>query len=58
MKAWSEIFRGIEWIKGKNGKGPYVILVTCHSHDLTDKREGDGTLILFTLRDIYIPFVY
>ena len=34
------------------------ILVTCNNHDLTDKREADGTLIFFTVRDIYIPFVY
>ena len=27
MKAWSEIFRGIEWIKDKNGKGIYFTLV-------------------------------
>ena len=41
-----------------NGKGPYFTLVTFNSHDLTDKPEADGTLNFFTVRDIYIPFVY
>ena len=31
MKACSEIFRGIEWIKDKSGKGLYFTLVTPHA---------------------------
>ena len=44
--------------KDKNRKGPYFTLATCNNHDLTDKPKGDGTLIFFNVRDIYIPFVY
>ena len=35
--------------KIKNSKGPHFTLVTCNSHDLTDKPEADGTLIFFFL---------
>ena len=38
---------GLSEQKIKNSKGPHFTLVTCNSHDLTDKPEADGTLFFF-----------
>ena len=38
---------GLSEQKIKNSKGPHFTLVTCNSHDLTDKPEAGGTLFFF-----------